>query len=441
MKYIRLSLISLAIFITLSSVVWLYYSDSLSDTSPLATVLSIKSFISNANDTAPPYFEMHNSSDHSSQGASDDQKPNAHDYVQDELIFTNDTTTNRNASVVLGRATNETDVAIEASGHLEENTTGFINSSLLSSEPRGRESRVNETYLNESETSQFQANQTKLYLTVKFKGRLGNQMLEYAALFALTRRFSTWTPVLVKCGRRFGLLLDAFKDSLSIPRANFSLENGVSFVEDPDADVTVEQLRHLPKKNLTLEGFFQSHKFFENAKYELRKEYTFPRAVQDEVFAYFRNITPPEWKDEEFVRVGIHVRRKSLVSSKRQAMGFIPRPPSYFAHAMSYFSRKYERVQFIVGSDDMGWSKENVKGRNVVYSHHSAPIDLAIFANCDHMIMCLGSYSWWAGWLCRGTTIYYGVMPRNGTYLDRILSNNKWIPPPEDEYNHWLPIT
>ena len=121
-------------------------------------------------------------------------------------------------------------------------------------------------------------------------------------------------------------------------------------------------------------------------------------------------------------------------------MGFIPRPPTYFTHAMEYFKQKYNRVQFIVTSDDLAWCKDNILGEHIAYSTHNYTIDLAILSLSDHIIISLGTFSWWAGWLCKGTTVYYGVMPPNDTYLGKVYNNNSCVPVPDDEYNHWVSI-
>ncbi|KAK2144613.1 hypothetical protein LSH36_743g01020 [Paralvinella palmiformis] len=194
------------------------------------------------------------------------------------------------------------------------------------------------------------------------------------------------------------------------------------------------------KPTLILSGFFQSYKYFSGAKNDIRNEFTFPSRVQDEVHEYYKNITPFEWKGEQFVRVGIHVRRTSLISENRQKMGFIPRPPSYFVHAMDYFMKLHNRVQFIVASDDLSWCKKNIIGDYVVYSTHNYIIDLAILSLSDHVIISLGTYSWWAGWLCQGTTVYYGKMPPNDTYLGKVYNNNSYVPVPDDTYNNWVAV-
>ena len=97
-------------------------------------------------------------------------------------------------------------------------------------------------------------------------------------------------------------------------------------------------------------------------------------------------------------------------------------------------------MQFIVASDDLSWCKKNIVGENIEYSGQNYILDLATISLSDHIIITRGTYSWWAGWLCKGTTVYYGIMPPNGTHVATVYKNNSRVPVPEDEYNHWISI-
>ena len=67
-------------------------------------------------------------------------------------------------------------------------------------------------------------------------------------------------------------------------------------------------------------------------------------------------------------------------------------------------------------------------------------MDLAILILSDHIIISIGTYSWWAGWLCKDTTVYYDLKPPNNTRFGNIYENKSFIPVPDDEYNKWVPL-
>ena len=65
-------------------------------------------------------------------------------------------------------------------------------------------------------------------------------------------------------------------------------------------------------------------------------------------------------------------------------------------------------VLFLVCSDNMTWTVENVKDPNAVYIMGNSPeVDLSILSQCNHTITTVGTYGWWAGFLAGGITLYY----------------------------------
>lgn len=145
---------------------------------------------------------------------------------------------------------------------------------------------------------------------------------------------------------------------------------------------------------------------------------------------FLESSLPPGWT-LGFTRVAVHVRRGDqahLVTGTTNKTGFTVPDSSYFTRAMEHFLSRYGRVQFIVASDDLPWARENVRAPsglksdrvNVTYTAatHSPGQDLAILASCDHVIMSMGSYGWWAGWFSEGTVIYYKYWPNLKVALD-----------------------
>jgi galactoside 2-L-fucosyltransferase 1/2 len=43
----------------------------------------------------------------------------------------------------------------------------------------------------------------------------------------------------------------------------------------------------------------------------------------------------------------------------------------------------------------------------VKYIAGSTEMDMATIVECDHVIMTIGSYGWWCGWLAGGDVVYY----------------------------------
>ena len=130
------------------------------------------------------------------------------------------------------------------------------------------------------------------------------------------------------------------------------------------------------------------------------------------------------------VLVGIHVRRGDKAYKKWPLPG-----RNYFHRAMEYFRKKYKKVYFIVASTDKKWTEQNIFGKDVLYSTASSDIlDLTLLSLCDHTIMSVGTFSWWAAYLAGGEVIYYrDHKPKEGR-LARFYNDSQYFLP------HWKPL-
>ena len=131
-----------------------------------------------------------------------------------------------------------------------------------------------------------------------------------------------------------------------------------------------------------------------------------------------------------------------MTAHQVEKFGVVVHPVSYYHHAMDYFIDRHELVQFVVASDDKIWCVKNLNRSeiNVVFSDlNDAVEDLAMLTMCDDVIISPGTFSYWAGWLNKGTTVYYGVKPKDGTPAATFYANDSF-PPPKTEYNNWISI-
>jgi len=87
------------------------------------------------------------------------------------------------------------------------------------------------------------------------------------------------------------------------------------------------------------------------------------------MFKCVLQVTPKKWLATPFIRVIIHVRRTDMFDAWRikEGSGVYPEP-DYFNISMSFFKRLFNRVQFIVLSDDFQYCKSTIKGTLTVLS-------------------------------------------------------------------------
>jgi len=200
-------------------------------------------------------------------------------------------------------------------------------------------------------------------------------------------------------------------------------ENGPMLYDD--------KFEQLPELNVSLWwSWLQSYKYFQHVEDQLRVDLTFKGNILDNARKWLSEKTPEKWRDSEFVRVLIHVRRQDFARPDFERRGWTQPTMDYFRRSMSYFTDCLERVQFVVLSDDPAWCKSHLQATDIVYSAKRSPImDLAIASLCDHAIITIGSYGWWAAWFANGITITQKNMPRNGSMISKRLRRNDHYKP------------
>ncbi len=89
--------------------------------------------------------------------------------------------------------------------------------------------------------------------------------------------------------------------------------------------------------------------------------------------------------------------------------GWRPASLAYFVKAAKAFRENFRHPVFVVTSDAMAWCKHNFRELDdFVFSELStARDDMALLRVCNHTVMSVGTYSWWAAWLTGGTAVYY----------------------------------
>ena len=91
--------------------------------------------------------------------------------------------------------------------------------------------------------------------------------------------------------------------------------------------------------------------------------------------------------------------------------GHNPVTPEYVTRAMTYFLTRFQHVHFVVASQDVAWCRAHVARPDrqslvTIMEGNSAAVDLAALTLTDHMIVSIGTFGWWAGYLNPGTKTY-----------------------------------
>jgi len=217
----------------------------------------------------------------------------------------------------------------------------------------------------------------------RFIGRLGNNMFQIAACIGYAKKYNVGWGIKKGYKERGFNAFQVDKYFPNLPACDSYFKAYTEFQEEwAGMEFNYHEIPFHPN-GCELVGFWQSEKYFENAKDEVRKHLQLP------FIEGYRDY------------VSIHVRRGDYV---QHSGSFPPIGMDYISKAIDklrgYF---FEGVKFkvLVFSDDIGWCKENIKiWADVEFSEGRNEFeDMSLMASCGHNIIANSSFSWWAAWL------------------------------------------
>tara|TARA_R110002096_G_scaffold420317_1_gene625326 strand:+ start:63 stop:860 length:798 start_codon:yes stop_codon:yes gene_type:complete len=253
-------------------------------------------------------------------------------------------------------------------------------------------------------------------------GRLGNSMFQCAAVIG-SAKHSGHEPV---CNISN---IPLIKECFELEHIRDGITDPDFFVyEDDDGTYVNETEDFPPQYSIDLRGYFQTEKYFRNAKNEVRENFSFKQHIRDIAIN----------KIPEDVCVSVHVRRGDYVSLTDHHP---TQPVEYYREALSLFPN--HRPVFF--SDDIAWCKENfsdipgaifTENENTLNlsaalnSDISGYVDMCAMSFCNDHIIANSSFSWWGAWLGQGNV----VAPKNW-FGPAITKNSNDICP-----DHWTLI-
>ena len=250
------------------------------------------------------------------------------------------------------------------------------------------------------------------------RGRVGNMMFQIAGAYGYARALG------------YKLYIDDSHPLLPFfelqPSKKMKLTNVVELKESECRSVVWKCYSDILTRNLSLNGWFQSWKYFSDVSQTIRDMFTIKSRYLDQAKAFLQSKVPANK-----TRVGIHVRRGDLLTEERINCGNFVATAGYIYRAMEYFRSRYSNVMFVVVSEDIPWCKENIISHDVIYSPFREPvIDLAIMTLCRHMIVTIGTFGWWGAWLGGGQAVYVKEFPRKNSWVDNFgMYKEDYYPP------------
>lgn len=237
-------------------------------------------------------------------------------------------------------------------------------------------------------------------------GRIGNLMFQTASTFGIAATLKRKTYIDVKHP-----LLPYFEIS---PSKGMNLTNSIVLTEEECMDRAWRCRREIFSRNVTVQGWLQSWKYFHHIAPTIRKRFTVKSFYREQAKTFLGSM-----RIKDRTVIGIHVRRSDFDNAHFSQCGYAMAAPDYYKKAMKLYRTAFNNAIFIVISDSIEWCKQNIVAHDVIYSSFMDPIaDLALMTMCNHMIVSGGTFGFWGAWLAGGKVIYPKGWPRPGSWLD-----------------------
>ena len=294
------------------------------------------------------------------------------------------------------------------------------------------ENQRNDSTLHQRNDSTLRRNGTQYLSYVEGIGRLGNWMFQYSSSFGIAAR-SNHTFVISKKND-----LKNYFVGLSAG-INPGFEDGRVVWEKLSMGMCPPLLKL--QGNVSLCCYLQSWKYFEGMEDMIRQQLRFKDSIKSKSANKLSTCrrTYQSKYNASAVLVGIHVRRADVTIRKSLNDGYLSAPSEYFERAMRYYQDRFKHVVFVIASDDHTWCRSTFKVQlnNVsacLPSSGDPAEDMSMLAQCDHTIVSVGSFGWWAAFLANGQVVYYKDWPRKGSPVDVRTKKEDLFPP------HWVAL-
>lgn len=151
----------------------------------------------------------------------------------------------------------------------------------------------------------------------------------------------------------------------------------------------------LPKsKNIFINGYFQSAKYFEDVREEVLEDFNLDYAILKKYYPDVEKI-----KKRNTVCISIKVQH-NVGNSMYDVCN-----DGYWQNAIKYICETVEKPLFFICSDNVDYVKENLidcSKYDAIYQDSSIPVNvsLSIMAQCKHFVIGNTTFGWWAQYLC-----------------------------------------
>ncbi len=252
------------------------------------------------------------------------------------------------------------------------------------------------------------------------QGRLGNQMFQYAFIYAASKKLNT--PFFIynsnalhyfklhddlQKDNRVNILKFALRHFFKSSRIRLSrktIRYPINWLKDWSVyknifiwrNTTNEKNYFLSsiKNNFLYDGYFHSEEYFAHLKEEIFKQFEIKLIYQQDF-----SVTKSYLFHKK--TISMHIRRTDFIDFGNELMGGynVILPSSYYKNCLALIENINDyNVIFI--SDDIEFVKSEFGTKhNYFFESNSEIIDFQIILNTNIVVIANSTFSWWAAWL------------------------------------------
>lgn len=168
----------------------------------------------------------------------------------------------------------------------------------------------------------------------------------------------------------------------------------------------------LAREPALLLGCFQTEKYFDDIKDQVREAFRFRNFVPSEQTKRY------DQQIQDSLAVSVHIRRGDYLDPKYKSLYEGSCDEAYYERAIRKMKELFPKAEFYFFSNDTEWVKEIYNGPDCAVvegnDEDAGFADLYLMSRCRHHIIANSSFSWWGAWL-------------NDSPEKKVIAPKKWL--------------
>lgn len=216
----------------------------------------------------------------------------------------------------------------------------------------------------------------------------GSQMMEYASLFALSKKIGHEVLFFKEhINNRFGLpLVEPFANPAKVVSV-YDIADSKTIPLSRDAIKYIDILNpNLNYDSIDIIGLYSN---FHHIKDEIVNLFAFKEEIINFCKNYINTI-----KTNNEILISIHFRLADYIQNASLHLNM-----KYYTEAYNYMISRYKNAKFLIFSNDINWCKNNIRGNCIFVENLNRFQDMCLMSLCDHNIIANSTFSWWGAYL------------------------------------------